>query len=60
MANKEAGGTIYFWALGANASAYQAAARFGHQDVVRLLLERSTDGRSSDRFLLASRPGGGG
>ncbi len=41
MANKEAGGTIYFWALGANATPIQAAAKFGHQDVVRLLIGAS-------------------
>ena len=41
MANKEAGGIIYHWTLGRDASAYQAAAKFGHQDVVRLLMERS-------------------
>ena len=41
MANKEAGGIIYFWTLGRDASAFQAAAKFGHQDVIRLLMERS-------------------
>ena len=41
MANKEAGGIIYQWTLGPDASPYQAAAKFGHQDVIRLLLERS-------------------
>lgn len=42
MANQEAGGIIYRWSLGPDASPCQAAAKFGHQDVVRLLLERST------------------
>ncbi len=42
MANRHAGGTIYQWSLGANASPYQAAAKHGHHDVVRLLLERSS------------------
>ncbi|KAJ3077865.1 hypothetical protein HK102_004915 [Quaeritorhiza haematococci] len=42
MANRHAGGTIYQWSLGSNASPCQAAAKFGHQDVIRLLLERSS------------------
>ena len=42
MANQRAGGTIYQWSLGPNASPYQAAAKYGHQDVIRLLLERSS------------------
>jgi ankyrin repeat protein len=41
MANKRAGGIIYHWTLGRDASAFQAAAKFGHQDVIRLLMERS-------------------
>jgi ankyrin repeat protein len=41
MANKQAGGIIYHWTLGRDASAFQAAAKFGHQAVVRLLMERS-------------------
>jgi ankyrin repeat protein len=41
MVNPKAGGNIYFWTLGPNASPYQAAAKFGHADVLRLLLERS-------------------
>jgi hypothetical protein len=41
MIDPRAGGTIYFWTLGPNASAYQAAARFGHKDVLELLMDRS-------------------
>jgi len=41
MANPRAGGQIYFWTLGNNASVYQAAAKSGNADVVRLLMERS-------------------
>jgi ankyrin repeat protein len=41
MADKKAGGTIYYWVLGPGASAYQAAAKFGHKDVIRLLMDRS-------------------
>jgi ankyrin repeat protein len=41
MVNPKAGGTIYQWTLGYNASAYQAAAKFGHGEVLRLLMERS-------------------
>ncbi|MDG3007607.1 ankyrin repeat domain-containing protein [Paludisphaera mucosa] len=42
MGNRHAGGTIYQWSLGSDASPYQAAAKYGRQDVVRLLLERSS------------------
>jgi ankyrin repeat protein len=42
MANPKAGGKIYFWTLGSNASVYQAAAKSGNAEVVRLLLERSS------------------
>lgn len=41
MVNPKAGGTIYQWTLGHRASAYQAAAKFGHADVLRLLMEPS-------------------
>jgi ankyrin repeat protein len=41
MENKKAGGIIYQWSLGPNASPYQAAAKFAHQDVIRLLMDRS-------------------
>lgn len=43
MADRQAGGTIYRWSLGPDASPIRAAAKFGHRDVVRLLLERSTE-----------------
>jgi len=36
-----AGGTIYIWTLGANATPHLVARRFGHEDVVAVLLERS-------------------
>ena len=42
MANREAGGVIYRWTLGPDASPFRAATKSGHRDVVRLLLERST------------------
>src|SRR5437667_7834972 len=35
------GGTIYFWMLGQNKTAPVIACEFGHEDVFRLLLERS-------------------
>jgi ankyrin repeat protein len=36
-----AGGTIYIWTLGALETPHTVARKFGHQDVVQLLLERS-------------------
>jgi ankyrin repeat protein len=39
--NARSGGTIYIWTLGANKSAPQVASKFGHADVLRLLMERS-------------------
>ena len=41
MVNPKAGGKIYRWTLGYRASVYQAAAKSGHADVLRLLMERS-------------------
>jgi ankyrin repeat protein len=41
MENKKAGGIIYQWSLGPDASPYQAAAKFGQQDVIRLLMDHS-------------------
>jgi hypothetical protein len=41
MANPRAGGTIYQWTLGFHASPHQVARKFGHDDVLRLLDERS-------------------
>jgi ankyrin repeat protein len=37
------GGSIYIWTLGTNKTAHLVAREFGHEDVVRLLLERSPD-----------------
>jgi ankyrin repeat protein len=41
MVNQKAGGTIYQWTLGFHVSAHQVARKFGHQDVLTLLLERT-------------------
>ena len=41
MINKKAGGTIYQWTLGFYVSAHQVSRKFGHDDVLQLLLERS-------------------
>jgi ankyrin repeat protein len=41
MTNPKAGGAIYQWTLGYNASSYQAASKFGQHTVLRLLLDRS-------------------
>jgi len=41
MADKRAGGCIYQWTVGHNATVYQAAAKFGQREVLRLLIERS-------------------
>lgn len=41
MSNPRAGGTIYQWTLGFQASAHDVARRFGHDAVLELLLERS-------------------
>ena len=41
MVNPRAGGTIYIWTLGGNKSAHAVAREFGHEDVFRLLMERS-------------------
>ncbi|MBI3849166.1 MAG: ankyrin repeat domain-containing protein [Verrucomicrobia bacterium] len=41
MINKKAGGTIYQWALGWYVSPHDVAKQFGHDDVFRLLMERS-------------------
>jgi ankyrin repeat protein len=41
MINKRAGGTIYQWTLGFYMSAHQVAKKFGHEDVLQLLFERS-------------------
>jgi ankyrin repeat protein len=39
--NQRAGGTIYQWTLGFYATAHQVARRFGHEGVLRLLLDRT-------------------
>jgi ankyrin repeat protein len=41
MIKPNAGGTIYQWTLGFYVSAHQVARDFGHEDVLRLLFERS-------------------
>ena len=43
MRNPRAGGSIYIWTLGKNATAHAVAHAAGHQDVFRLLMERSPD-----------------
>lgn len=37
----QAGGTIYIWTLGANRTAHTVAREFGHEDVFRLLIDRT-------------------
>jgi hypothetical protein len=39
--SEKAGGTIYQWTLGFHMSAHQVARKFGHEDVFKLLMERS-------------------
>ncbi len=41
MKDNRAGGTIYQWTLGFYVSAHQVARKFGHEDVLQLLFERS-------------------
>jgi len=41
MSNPRAGGSIYIWTLGGNKGAHVIAREFGHEDVFRLLMERS-------------------
>jgi ankyrin repeat protein len=41
--NGKAGGTIYQWTLGWYVSAHDVARKFGHHEILRLLLERSPD-----------------
>jgi hypothetical protein len=43
MINPKAGGTIYQWKLGPNMSPHRVARKFGHDDVYRLLMDRSPD-----------------
>lgn len=48
--NPKAGGKIYYWTLGPRASVYQAAAKGGDADVLRLLMDLS----SSEAKLIAA------
>ena len=41
MKNQRAGGTIYIWTLGMHKTAHVIAREFGHEDIFRLLVERS-------------------
>ena len=41
MSNPHAGGTIYNWTLDSHASAHQVAKRFGHDEVLELLFDRT-------------------
>ena len=41
MLNPKAGGTMYQWTLGWHMSAHDVARKFGHDDVLRLLMDRS-------------------
>jgi hypothetical protein len=41
MRNHRAGGTIYQWTLGFHMSAHQVARKFGHEDVLALLMDRT-------------------
>ncbi len=50
MLNPKAGGQIYFWTLGNRVSVYQAAAKSGNAEVLRLLLDRSSP---EDKFIAA-------
>lgn len=43
MRNPRAGGTIYIWTLGNSRSPHQVARHFGHEDVLKLLLERTPE-----------------
>ena len=43
MRDSRAGGTIYIWTLGAGKGAHEIAREFDHEDVVRLLMDRSPD-----------------
>ena len=43
MINPKSGGTIYQWTLGWYVSPHDVAKQFGHDDVHRLLMERSPD-----------------
>ena len=66
--NPRSGGTIYQWTLGWHVSPHDVAREFGHQDILRLLLEHSPDDvkllaacwaadDATVRSLLAEHPG---
>jgi ankyrin repeat protein len=65
--NPRSGGSIYIWTLGAFKTAHLLAREFGHDDVYRVLMERSpdalklavacqTEDEASVNALLAARP----
>jgi ankyrin repeat protein len=54
MRNPHAGGHIYIWTLGQGKTAHTVAREFGHEDVFRLLMNRSPD---SLKLALASELG---
>src|SRR5678815_4055728 len=67
MHNAKAGGTIYQWTLGWHVSAHDVARKFGHDDVLRLLMDRSppevrllaacwAGDESAVRYLLGENP----
>ncbi|HVW86934.1 MAG TPA: ankyrin repeat domain-containing protein, partial [Bryobacteraceae bacterium] len=43
MRDPRAGGAIYIWTLGANRTAHSVARDFGHEDVFRLLMQRTPE-----------------
>jgi hypothetical protein len=43
MRDPRAGGSIYIWTLGGDKTPHVIAREFGHEDVLRLLMERSPD-----------------
>ncbi len=68
MINQKSGGTIYQWTLGWYVTAHDVAKQFGHEDIFRLLLERSpadvkllaacwADDENAVKSLLAANPG---
>ena len=57
MVNERAGGIIYQWTLGFHVSAHQVARKFGHHDLLTLLLERTpVDARLIDACWMADEP----
>ena len=57
-ANPRSGGTIYQWTLGGNVSAPDVARKFGHAEVLQLLLERSPVGAKLVALLLGNDEAG--